>query len=97
MMARGPDRTTGPHFVANSIDHFSSLARRSPSFIRLIVSTPVLFQASGAEQKQAIGSASGLDQEALISPVSGLTISAVAWFCSVLADVLRRPTDCLRR
>ena len=38
-----------------------------------------------------------LDQVAVISPVSGLMISTVAWFCSVLADVLRLPTDCLRR
>jgi ACS family glucarate transporter-like MFS transporter len=39
----------------------------------------------------------GLDQLTMISPVSLSTISGVAWFWSALADVRRRPTDCLRR
>ena len=37
----------------------------------------------------------GLDQLMMISPVSLSTISGVAWFCSALANVRRRPTDCV--
>ena len=32
-------------------------------------------------------------QVVVISPVSGSTISSVAWFCSALAAVRRRPAD----